>query len=142
MSSTASERCRFYALLFTIHLSNVTLLLLPAGEMTKVKNRSMDKESSFSALIQEKNNEVPSLEERVKSLEDKVEALQDSINENEAYERRDSLTLSVSSNPASLSAEICINLFKTIEANKLSLNISASDISVAQRLRIKIVSGG
>ena len=65
-----------------------------------------------------------------KSLEDKVEALQIIIDENEAYERRDSLTFSGFSIPAS-SAEICINLDKNIAANKLSLNISASDISVA-----------
>ena len=90
MISTASELCRFYVLLFTIHLCNVTLLLHPAGEMTKVKSRSIDstedsngltiayfdknfvdKESSFSALFQEKNSELSSLNKRVKSLQDK-----------------------------------------------------------------------
>ena len=71
--------------------------------MTKVQTRSM--ESYFSALLQEKNNEVSSLKGRVKSLEDKVQVLQNNIEENEAYERRDSLIFSGSSIPASSSGD-------------------------------------
>ena len=125
MNFAVSEVCHFYVLLSAIYLSNVTLLPHTTGEMTKVKTRSMDPtedssvltiayfekkfadmESSFSALLQEKNNEVSSLKDKVKSLEDKVQALQNNIEENEAYERRDSLIFSGSSIPVSSSSEI------------------------------------
>ena len=65
-------------------------------------------ESSFLAQLQEKNNEVSSLKERVKSLLEKVKVLQQNIGENETYQRRDSLNFSGSSIAASSSCEICI----------------------------------
>ena len=149
MNFAVSEVCHFYVLLSAIYLSNVSLLPHTTGEMTKVKTRSMDPtedssvltiayfekkfadmESSFSALLQEKNNEVSSLKDKVKSLEDKVQALQNNIEENEAYERRDSLIFSGSLIPTSTSGEICINLVKEMVVNKLSLNISASDMEL------------
>ena len=72
MSSTAFELCHFYVLVFTIYLCNVTFLLQPSGEITKVRTSSRDStedssvltiaylekkfadmESYFSALLQE-----------------------------------------------------------------------------------------
>ena len=50
MSSTASELCCFYVLIFTISLCNVKLLLHPAGETTKVKNLSMDSTEDSNVL--------------------------------------------------------------------------------------------
>ena len=55
--------------------------------------------------------------------------MQDIIDENEAYERRESLNFSGSSIPASSSGEICVNLVKDLIAERLSLNISASTLN-------------
>ena len=68
--------------------------------------------------------------------------MQVTIDENEAYERRDSLIFSGSSIPACSTAKICINIVENIVANKLGVNISASDFSVYQRLRKKKMSQG
>ena len=99
-----------------------------------LERKFQDMEDKFTSMLQAKNAEIASLQEKVSSLETQVQALQNSLDDNDAYERRDCLVLSGSSLPVFETGEICTNLVRDLVAQKLQLNISSSEISVAHRL--------
>ena len=53
------------------------------------------------------------------SLETQVQTLQNSLDDNDAYERRDCLVLSGSSLPVFETGEICTNLVRDLVAQKI-----------------------
>ena len=88
----------------------------------------------FTSMLQAKNAEIASLQDKVTSLETQVQALQNSIDDNDTYERRDCVVLSGSSVPVFETGEICTYLARELIAQKLKINIPPSEISVAHRL--------
>ena len=67
----------------------------------------------------------------VTSLKSKVSKLESSIDDADAYERRDTVIIAGSSIPNETAGEICTNLVTSIVEEKLKLQISPSDISTA-----------
>ena len=93
-----------------------------------------DLEQKFMTMLQAKNDEIASLNEMVTSLKSKVSKLESSIDDADAYERRDTVIIAGSSIPNETAGEICTNLVTSIVKEKLKLQISPSDISTAHRL--------
>ena len=99
-------------------------------------------EREFTALLEEKVEAINFLRTRVKTLEDQLKKIQDSIDDNEAYERRDCLVLAGPVLPEVSTGELCTNHVVNLVSQKLQININPSDISVSHRLGPKRPSQG
>ena len=96
--------------------------------------------SDFLAAVHEKDAKILSLDQEVSFLRNQVSKLEERIEENDQYERRDTLVLSGSSLPAAIPNENCENVVRTAIKNNSNIELSAGDISVAHRLGSKPTS--
>ena len=87
-----------------------------------LKRKFEDMEDKFTPMLQAKNLEIALRPDKVISLETQVQALQNSIDDNDAYERRDCIVLSGSSLPVFEAFEICTNLVRDLVAHNLQVN--------------------
>ena len=83
--------------------------------------------------IENKDSKIRDLEEEVFILKNTVGKLEDRIEDNDAYERRDTIIVSGKSIPAHSDGENSSEVACRIFREKLSLNLRPDDISVAHR---------
>lgn len=94
-------------------------------------------EEKMTSIVNSKNEEIKSLRSEVASLNKEVAELKNRIDENDAYERRDTLIFSGSSIPSAQTGEICSNSLVNLLRDKIKINISPNEISVVHRLGAK-----
>ena len=95
----------------------------------EVLNVSVDEK-----VCKEKDEQIAKLQTQVNVLNKKIEKLEDQVDENEAYERRDTLIFSGSKVPAEVQDEKCDSVVLKLLENELKYKVSPNDISVAHRL--------
>ena len=88
----------------------------------------------FLKVCKEKDEQIVKLQTQVNVLNKKIEKLEDQVDENEAYERRDTLIFSGSKVPAEVQDEKCDSVVLKLLENELKYKVSPNDISVAHRL--------
>ena len=96
--------------------------------------------TEFLAAIAEKEEKVSALKLQNDLLKKRVDALEERIEENEAYERRDSLIISGSTIPAPNNDEDCSSIVRDLLLRHVNVNVREQEISVTHRLGIR--SGG
>ena len=106
----------------------------------KVEMETM--KSEFSDLLKKKNEEIIALNQQVDSLKDRVIKLENSIDDEDAYVRRDTVIFSGNCIPESSQGEICSNIIQEIVQDKLKIRLKSEDISVAHRLGKKPINQG
>ena len=67
-------------------------------------------------------------------MSEKVSTLEKHIDDQDAYERRDTVILTGECVPAAVEGEICSNVISDIVKEKLKLILPQTEISVAHRL--------
>lgn len=90
--------------------------------------------------LQVKANRVDELHHEVQSLKKRVVTLEDKSEDNEAYERRDTVVISGSDIPPASDNEDTAKVVTSLVKDKINLVIKASDISVAHRLGVRTAS--
>ena len=90
--------------------------------------------AEFIHECRERNEKLLELQNEVKYLNNKVTQLEDKIDDQEAYERRDTLIISGKKLPETVPNENCPELVRKILADNLGLTMSATEISVSHRL--------
>ena len=100
----------------------------------KLYSMHNDMKAELVDLCKCKDEKIYRLENQVKELNEKLTKLDDKIDEQEAYERRDSLIISGKKLPKVVPNENCPELVKKILAENLGLTMSPNEISVSHRL--------
>ena len=90
--------------------------------------------NEFTNLLTSKNEEISGLKNRVGELEDKIVRLEASIDDNDAYERRDTVILSGSSVPTGETGENCGEVVRRVVKESLKIEMAPTEISVAHRI--------
>ena len=105
------------------------------GKITEMfSDMFADFREEFLKILAEKDEKIATLESDAASLKKQVAKLEEKIDENDAYERRDTLVLSGSCIPPTNNMESCPQLVCDLAKNHLQVNIRPTDISVAHRL--------
>ena len=99
-----------------------------------------DLKKSFLDFVQEYDEKLEGLRSEVSTLEKKVSTLEEKIDENEAYERRDTLILSGKSIPHGSPNENSLEVVRKVLNDHLQYVLSPTDVSTAHRLGKKPVS--
>lgn len=92
--------------------------------------------SYFETIIKGRDKEIDELRSTVQALEERVTKLGEEVDNADAYERRDMLTIS-GEVPAFTTGENTKNVVGALFEDKLRLKLQHSDISVAHRLGAK-----
>ena len=100
----------------------------------KVENMFGSLRQEFVDLCDKQDQAIQQLSSEVVLLKRQVAKLDEKIDEQEAYERRDTLVLSGEGIPIHSLGENCISVAKKVIQNELKLLIPESDISVCHRL--------
>ena len=85
-------------------------------------------------MVEEKNEEVIKLKSKVSTLEKHIYKLEERIEENDAYERRDTIIVSGRKIPPSSTSEHTSSLVCNLLKEELNYNLQPNDISVCHRL--------
>ena len=119
-------------------------------EFTEVKNdityirAQLVEFNSYKLQVDEtlKNNadEIAELKRQVGECKQKYSKLQDSIDDADAYERRDTVVLSGNTVPDVEIGENCSEIVKDLIREKLKLQISSADINTAHRIGRKPIN--
>ena len=96
-------------------------------EFTKMLN---DMKEEFIATITAKDKKIEELSSEVTLLHGRIQKLEEKIDDQEAYERRDTLIFSGEKLPTSTPQENCATIVCKLLEENLNLKINASDISV------------
>ena len=119
------------------------------SEFAELRNEFSKMKDYLTGIINDKNEEIASLslknqglENDLKCLSGKVAKLEEEIDSADAYERRDTLIFAGSVVPPSAAGENCAATVSQLLKDKLRLEISAADISVAHRMGPKPLSQG
>ena len=99
-----------------------------------------DFKSEFFAEIRKKDEEIAELRSEVSSLKTIVNKLEDQLDDNDAYERRDTLIFSGSSLPNFQQNENCPDLLRNIIKDNLNIVLPPDGISACHRLGSKSAS--
>ena len=94
----------------------------------------------FLDFAKKYDEEICLLKREISSVKKQMASLEEKVDENDAYERRDTLIMSGAVIPTCTSSENCMELTKTILNDHLKYVISPSDISTVHRLGKKPVS--
>ena len=89
--------------------------------------------SEFQRTCSEKDAKIVGLEGEVRSLKKNLLKLEERVEDNDSYERRDTLVFSGPAVPPATATEKCSETVVEILRRKLDLNISKEEISVAHR---------
>lgn len=103
-------------------------------EFTKMFN---EMRTEFLEINKTKDCKINDLQGEVNILKKRIIKLEDNIDEQEAYERRDTLIFSGDKLPTVAPHENCQNIVSKLLEENLNVKISASDISVSHRLGAK-----
>ena len=104
------------------------------GFQTTVTKILTDMKEEFVNMGKAKDEEILSLRNEVKSLRKDFFKLEEKIEENEAYERRDTLIFSGKKLPVVQNGENCSQVVCKLLADNASMVVSSTDMSVAHRL--------
>ena len=88
----------------------------------------------FMGQLDSKDEQIQELRDQVTSLKEQMSKVRETIDENDAYERRDTVILSGNSIPIFSQGENPTNLAIEAVKNELKIQISPSDVSVAHRM--------
>ena len=90
--------------------------------------------TEFHSLLALKSEEIIKLSDEVLSLRNKVSNLENTLDEEDAYIRRETLIFSGTALPIATGGEICSNIVHQLVRDKLQIQLREGDISVAHRL--------
>ena len=93
--------------------------------------------NDFTKMYKTQDAKITRMEDEITCLKRHITKMEDKIQENDNYERRDTLVFSGSSVPPINNMEVCTELVSNLVKNTLKLNISPSDISTAHRLNTR-----
>ena len=99
-----------------------------------------DMKESFMDVLRQKDEKIAELSGEIVLLKRQVERIEGRIDDNDQYERRDTLIISGESLPQCSSDDDCVEMVRQIAKDKLNYIVAASDISVAHRLGPKSTS--
>ena len=117
------------------NLSSDTKLIIQTVER-KIEEMKADFENlrrEFNDRLDKKNLEILRLSDD-NFLRDRITKLENTMDEEDAYVRRDTIIISGNSVPEVTSGEICSDLAVHLIKDKLKLQLRETDISVAHRL--------
>ena len=90
--------------------------------------------SDFLNLCKEQDKKIATLSDTVNKLKLQIGKLEEKIDDQEAYERRDTVVISGDSIPIGQVDENCMNITCKLVKDELNLVIATNDISTAHRL--------
>ena len=96
--------------------------------------------NEFKQQLEGKDLLISNLEQKVSTLTKKVMVLEDKVEDNEAFERRDTLIISGSNLPVVSEGEDCSSLVRKLFKDKVNVNLKPTDISLAHRVGKKPVT--
>ena len=106
-------------------------------------NRKLEQfETKFLGVLEEKTSEITILKTELKNLQAKLEKMEQKLDDEDAYERRDTLILSGDKIPSTTTGENCGAILRETLRNHLRINLNDSSISTAHRMGKKPVSQG
>ena len=100
----------------------------------KVKERIAAVMEEFEKRLAAKDSIITTMKEEIATLRKKVLDLKEKIDDNEAYERRDTVIFSGIDIPTAQEAEDTVKVITTLVKDKIGVVMKKDDISVAQRL--------
>ena len=106
-------------------------------QFTELSNSFKSLSIKFDTVITKKDEEIRELKEVTCDLKKRILKLENTLDEEDAYIRRDSLLFSGNAIPNATNGEICKNIVKRVVFEKLNIEISDADISVAHRVGTK-----
>ena len=107
---------------------------------TQFTNLVNGMKTSFEEVCRLKDEEFSKLSSEVTSLKEQIVKLEEKIDENDQYERRDTLIISGPNLPLVTADENCAEIVRKIAQDKLQYILAPTDISVAHRLGPKPTS--
>ena len=107
---------------------------------TQFSNMVSRMQASFEEVCRRKDEEIAKLSSEVTSLKVQVVKLEEKIDENDQYERRDTLIFTGQDLPPVSTDENCVEVVKKIAQEKLQYILAPTDISVAHRMGPKPTS--
>ena len=90
--------------------------------------------SDFTESLRSKTLEIDQLKSQVKELQLKVGKLESSLDDADAYERRDTLIISGTSLPAATTGENCSSVVQELARNSLRMELPLTEINTVHRL--------
>ena len=108
----------------------------------EMKNEFDEMKTEFINIISSKNDEIATLSNDVTNLKHKITRLENTLDEEDAYIRRETIILSGTCVPEVTNGEICSNIVQKLVKDKLRIQLNDNDISVAHRLGKKPVTQG
>ena len=97
---------------------------------------------SYVYVVWSRSREIDSLTADVASLHLKISKLEKSLDDEDAYVRRQTIIFNGTSIPPSSPGEICSNVIRTVIKEKLKISLQPSDISIAHRVGKKPITQG
>ena len=88
----------------------------------------------FVKICQQKDATISQFQNQINGLKKKVEKLEEQVDENEAYERRDTLIFSGKKVPTENDSERCEQIVQKLLEDELNYKISPSDVSISHRI--------
>ena len=125
-----------------LDIQSKTIIATMESKFEELNSQIESLKAEFSLLINSKNEEISALNEQVDFLKARVIKLENSIDDEDAYVRRDTVIFSGSSVPEVKNGEICSNLIHDLVRDKLKINLNHNDISVAHRIGKKPINQG
>ena len=89
--------------------------------------------SNLKKLLTTQSNNMEKLAAENQSLREKVSRLENSLDDEDAYVRRETIIFNGSAIPPSTTGEICNHVIRKVIKDKLKIQIQEADISVAHR---------
>ena len=93
-----------------------------------------DMKNEFMKVISERNETISQLKGDVSTLKDRIIKLEERIEQNDSYERRDTLVFSGSKLPPPSNSENCVTVVNNLLRDSLQVSLQPNEISVCHRL--------
>ena len=100
----------------------------------------VEMKNEFLEITRSKDNRIQELEDEVTLLKNQLSKFEEKIEDQDAYERRDTLIISGDNVPVVTPNENCSQLVTELMRDNLNLTLNASEISVSHRLGPKPTS--
>ena len=89
--------------------------------------------TDFRVTLQEKDRKIDGLEKEVQSMKKQLLQLEERVEDNDSYERRDTLIFSGPAVPSTSTNEECSEIIRETLRTKLNVNMPKENISIAHR---------
>ena len=99
-------------------------------ELSRIKDEEID---ALKESLKEQKTMIDQLSAKNALLDKKVTSLENSLDDEDAYVRRETIIFNCSAIPPATPGEICNNVIKQVIKDKLKIQLQESDISVAHR---------